>query len=95
MIRHLAHIWYGRSPLALLLLPLAICFCALAHCRRFVYLHGLKPSRHPGVPVIVVGNLSMGGTGKTPVVAWLCGFLCTRGWRPGIVSRGYGGRARN
>ena len=95
MIRHLARIWYGRSPLALLLLPPAACFYALVCIRRFIYLCGLMPSRHPGVPVIVVGNLSMGGTGKTPVVAWLCDFLRARGWRPGIVSRGYGGRARN
>ncbi|MGM0783133.1 MAG: tetraacyldisaccharide 4'-kinase [Pseudomonadota bacterium] len=46
-----------------------------------------------GVPVIVVGNLTLGGSGKSPLTAWLAGHLTARGWRPGIVSRGYGGRA--
>ena len=94
MIKRLPRLWYGRSPWALLLWPLSLGFCALARCRRFAYGRGLKPSHHPGVPVIVVGNLSVGGAGKTPVVAWLCDFLRARGWRPGVISRGYGGRAK-
>jgi tetraacyldisaccharide 4'-kinase len=47
-------------------------------------------SVHPGIPVIVVGNLSVGGSGKTPLVLWIAQFLQTRGWSPAIVSRGYG-----
>ena len=97
MIERLPRLWYSRSPMARLLLapllPLSLGFCALARYRRFAYRRGLKPSAHPGVPVVVVGNLSVGGAGKTPVTAWLYDFLRRRGRRPGIISRGYGGRA--
>src|SRR6185503_9240405 len=49
-------------------------------------------SAHPGIPVIVVGNLTVGGSGKTPLVIWIAEFLKRNGWSPGIVSRGYGAR---
>jgi len=84
--------WYGGSGRYLLLLPLAWIFRLLAATRRALYRAGLLRTRAPGPPVIVVGNLSVGGTGKTPVVIWLVRELSARGFHPGVVSRGYGGR---
>src|SRR5687768_15622554 len=59
---------------------------------RILYLLRLFKSVHPGIPVIVVGNLTVGGSGKTPLVIWIAEFLKSKGWAPGIVSRGYGAR---
>lgn len=61
--------------------------------RRHAYRKGWLPTFEAGVPVVVVGNLTVGGTGKTPVVIALAQWLREQGWRPAIVSRGYGGRA--
>ncbi len=58
--------------------------------RNLGYDSGLLKSRAVDIPVLCVGNLSVGGTGKTPMVAWLCGWLRDQGWRVAIVSRGYG-----
>ena len=86
-------VWYGpRAPLALR--PLAWMFGCALRLRRAAWEHGLRRPRHAGVPVIVVGNITVGGTGKTPVVAWLAMTLSAAGYRPGIVSRGYGGSLR-
>jgi len=86
-------LWYGRQPLRWLLWPLSCLFQFLVSRRRRQYLNGEKPAFHPDVPLIVVGNISVGGTGKTPVTLWLIEQLQQRGWRPGVVSRGYGGTA--
>lgn len=87
-------IWYRTTPLTLLLLPLSWIFCAAVALRRFAYSHGwLKTHRVP-VPVIVVGNITVGGTGKTPLVIWLVEYLQRHGCRPGVISRGYGGKAQ-
>lgn len=85
--------WYRTTPLTLLLLPLSWLFCAVALCRRWAYRVGLLKTVRLPVPVIVVGNISVGGTGKTPLVAWLVVLLRKEGYRPGIISRGYGGGA--
>jgi tetraacyldisaccharide 4'-kinase len=87
-------LWYGRHPLALALAPLSWLFCGVVGLRRAAYRAGLLRSYRAPVPVIVVGNLSVGGTGKTPLVIWLAKFLLEQGFRPGIVSRGYGGNAK-
>nr|MBP7442578.1 tetraacyldisaccharide 4'-kinase [Thauera sp.] len=79
--------WQGRGPVAQLLRPLSCLFGALAARRRAA----IVPQRLP-VPVIVVGNIAVGGSGKTPVVDWLAAQLRAAGRRPGIVSRGHGGR---
>lgn len=87
--------WYSRNPVALLLTPLSWLFCGLAGLRRWAYGAGLLPVSKVDVPVIVVGNVTVGGTGKTPFVIWLVERLRAAGWRPAVVSRGYGGRARH
>ena len=86
-------LWYGRNPLSLLLLPLSWIYCALMRWRRFAYRAGWFHSRRLPVPVIVVGNISVGGTGKTPLVLRLSQLLREHGWTPGILTRGYGGKA--
>jgi tetraacyldisaccharide 4'-kinase len=91
----LASLWYSRSPLVLLLLPLSWLFRLLVALRHLGYRAGVLPSHRLPVPVIVVGNITVGGTGKTPLVIWLVEHLRTLGHRPGLVSRGYGGQARN
>ncbi|MHB8455128.1 MAG: tetraacyldisaccharide 4'-kinase [Acidiferrobacterales bacterium] len=86
--------WQGRSLVILALRPLSALYCLVISVRNRLYdLRVLASARMP-VPVIVVGNITVGGTGKTPLVAWLGEFLRQSGYRPGIVSRGYRGRAR-
>lgn len=85
--------WYRIGPWQLVLLPLSIVFRALSLLRRLAYRSGWLPVQCLAVPVIVVGNISVGGTGKTPLVLWLAGFLRQQGFHPGIISRGYGGGA--
>jgi ATP-binding cassette, subfamily B, bacterial MsbA len=85
--------WYANGRWLLVLAPLAWLFSRLARRRRLAYLNGRRlPWRAP-VPVVVVGNITVGGTGKTPLVIWLARWLRARGFRPGIVSRGFGGRS--
>jgi tetraacyldisaccharide 4'-kinase len=83
--------WYGRRRSWLA--PLAMLFAAITSLRRRAFRSGLFASTHPGVPVVVVGNLTVGGTGKTPLVIWLARQLQQRGLRVGVVLRGYGGSA--
>lgn len=87
--------WNTRGPLALLLLPVAVLFTAIAALHRLVWHSGLLRAVHADVPVIVVGNITAGGTGKTPLVLWMAQFLTTHGRHPGIVSRGYGAVRRD
>lgn len=86
-------IWSGKSPLYLLLLPLAWLYGLVSGAIRLCYQLGFKKSWRAPVPVVVVGNLTAGGNGKTPVVIWLVEQLQRRGIRVGVVSRGYGGKA--
>ncbi len=89
----IARIWSGESPLWLLLLPLSWLYGLVSGAIRLAYRLGLKKAWHAPVPVVVVGNLTAGGNGKTPVVIWLVEQLQQRGVRVGVVSRGYGGKA--
>lgn len=86
-------IWYQGGPAPLSLRPLSWLFGLLVWLRRGLYRVGVLRTERLPVPVIVVGNLTVGGTGKTPLTLWLAGELRALGLRPGIVLRGYGGRA--
>ncbi|OUD15385.1 tetraacyldisaccharide 4'-kinase [Thioflexithrix psekupsensis] len=87
------NIWYSTNhPFSLLLAPLSWLYCGVAAVRRQAYHKGLLKIHSVPVPVIVVGNITVGGTGKTPLVIWLAQFLKSQGFQPGIVSRGYGGQ---
>ncbi|HBC83412.1 MAG TPA: tetraacyldisaccharide 4'-kinase [Escherichia sp.] len=91
----IARIWSGESPLWLLLLPLSWLYGLVSGAIRLCYRLGIKKAWRAPVPVVVVGNLTAGGNGKTPVVIWLVEQLRQRGVRVGVVSRGYGGKADN
>lgn len=93
MTKWLETLWYKPNPYFRLLLPLSWLFNLLVLARRKAYAHGIFRIEHLPVPVIVVGNIAAGGTGKTPLVLWLADLLRQQGFRPGIISRGYGGRA--
>lgn len=80
--------------MAIALLPFSWLFCVLVWIRRTAYRLRILPSARLSIPVIVVGNISVGGTGKTPLVVWLAKHLQKLGCRPGIISRGYGGNAQ-
>ena len=82
--------WYQPFGWSWLLLPLSLLFAGLSAVRRWLFKVGLKTSHRLPVPVIVVGNITVGGTGKTPITLWLCEYLLAQGLKPGIVSRGYG-----
>jgi tetraacyldisaccharide 4'-kinase len=91
MYNWLHRTWYEGGWGARLLLPLAGLYWLLLSLRGLLYRVGLLGSYRAAVPVIIVGNITVGGTGKTPVTIWLASELKARGFVPGIVSRGYGG----
>ena len=86
-------IWYGRHPLSLALLPLSWIYCVAVMVRRRLYRSGRLEVRRVARPVVVVGNITVGGTGKTPLVLRLAELAAERGLRPAILTRGYRGRA--
>lgn len=88
----LDRIWYGDSFIYLFLLPLSGLFALVSAARRKLYQVGILRTCKVPVPVVVVGNITVGGTGKTPVTAWLVGVLKDKGMKPAIISRGYGGK---
>jgi tetraacyldisaccharide 4'-kinase len=87
--------WYDGAPVPAWAAVLEALYAALLSLRRWLYASGLRRSIRVGVPVLVVGNLTVGGTGKTPLVAALAAELRQRGWVPGIALRGYGGSRRH
>jgi tetraacyldisaccharide 4'-kinase len=84
--------WYAPhvTVLTAALIPLAVAFGAVAGARRALFRSGVLRAHRLPVPVIVVGNITVGGSGKTPLAAALTRSLAERGWHPGIVSRGHG-----
>lgn len=88
----LMHAWMRRGPAACVLLPVSWLFGLLLKLRLFLYRCGYLQQQKLAVPVIVVGNIFVGGTGKTPLTIWLLNQLTQRGYRPGVISRGYGSK---
>ncbi|MHB1670746.1 MAG: tetraacyldisaccharide 4'-kinase [Acidiferrobacter sp.] len=86
--------WAAKGPWSRVLWPAGALYCGVATLRRRLYAAGVLRVHALAVPVVVVGNVTVGGTGKTPFVLWLCEKLAAEGRRPGVVLRGYGGRNR-
>jgi len=86
------HRWY-HWPLLCLLAPLSLLFWALSALRRLAFIVGVKQTEKVSAAVVIVGNISVGGNGKTPLVVCLAQWLRQEGYRPGILSRGYGGNS--
>lgn len=87
--------WFEQHPARWLLLPFSLLFYLISFIRKALYQIGIKRSHHPSVPVIIVGNISIGGNGKTPVVLKLAKTLAENKCNPGILSRGYGGQCKH
>lgn len=87
-------IWYGGQAPGPLLRALSWIFKHASKFRRWLYKSKLFKSHQVKVPVIIVGNITAGGGGKTPMVIWLVNHLKSKGYRPGIISRGYGGKRK-
>jgi tetraacyldisaccharide 4'-kinase len=85
--------WLSLTGWHLLLMPISWLFFSIVSLRRFFYNLGWFKSLRLPVPVIIVGNINVGGTGKTPLVIWLVEQLQQAGFKPGVISRGYGGKA--
>ena len=86
----ITHAWLSRGIVACLLWPVSFIFGLISATRRWLYSISLYQQTRLPVPVIVVGNIYVGGTGKTPLVIWLVKQLRMNGWVPGVISRGYG-----
>lgn len=86
--------WYEKARWLILLWPLSVLFQIFTALRRRIQQPASRPASHT-VPVVVVGNISVGGTGKTPLLITLANYLKTQGFRPGIISRGYGGASNH
>ena len=89
---YLIDAWYNKSFWLYILAPLTFLFSSLVKARRNSYINNPKKVWNSSKPIIVVGNISMGGTGKTPLVKFIASELAKRGFKPGLVSRGYGGK---
>lgn len=82
--------WQRLGGGALVMLPLTLAFAAVVAVRRMLYAKGILPAWRAKVPVVVVGNITVGGTGKTPLVIAIVDLLARRGFNPGVIARGYG-----
>lgn len=94
-MRLIEQAWYQNHPIKWLLLPLSLLFWGVSSLRNWAFSSGLKKSFKADVPVIIVGNIGVGGNGKTPVVIYLVNQLQQLGIRVGVTSRGYGGNAES
>ncbi|WP_246770538.1 tetraacyldisaccharide 4'-kinase, partial [Mannheimia haemolytica] len=87
-------IWQTKSLITWLLSPLSLLFWLISQARKRLYSLNILQSYRSPLPMLVVGNISVGGNGKTPVVVWLVEQLQQRGVKVGVISRGYGGKAK-
>lgn len=92
--RKAPNFWERRGPTSLILWPLSWLYGAVLRLRKLIQETGLIQHRPAPVPIIIVGNIRIGGTGKTPIVIALAERLSQLGWKPGIISRGYGASAQ-
>lgn len=93
LVRWFEDAWYKEMYISAWFMPLSMFYVDAVRLRRFLYRIGvLKKTKLP-VPVIIVGNITVGGTGKTPLVIWMVEFLKQNGYKPGVISRGYAGAA--
>jgi tetraacyldisaccharide 4'-kinase len=90
-MKSLQHYWYESSFIVWLLLPLSWLYCFVTVVRRKLYQLKFIKSYSVRVPVVIIGNIVAGGTGKTPLLISLCEYIQKHGFKPGVVSRGYGG----
>ncbi len=95
MSRRLERFWYNGSKLQWLLFPLQLLLLLLVQFRRWLYKLGVKQQRRIETTVWVVGNITVGGTGKTPFITWLASYLKSQQVNLVIVSRGYGGKSQD
>ncbi|MFT6269870.1 MAG: tetraacyldisaccharide 4'-kinase [Alphaproteobacteria bacterium] len=95
MLIKLQHAWYTDKKWVWCLFPFTVLFCLLSSARRFFFRVGVLPSKGAAIPVVVVGNIGIGGNGKTPLVLALLKALRLRGYTPAVLSRGYGGNQSN
>ncbi|HZX79411.1 MAG TPA: tetraacyldisaccharide 4'-kinase, partial [Lysobacter sp.] len=86
--------WYGDARVPLHARAVEPLYAALTRLRGALYRRRLLRPQHPGVPVLVIGNVTAGGTGKTPLTVAVVERLREAGWSPGVASRGYGRRGR-
>ncbi len=86
-------VWYKDQFIAVWLVPFSMIFIDFTRLRRFLYRKGIYKTEKLSVPVIIVGNICVGGTGKTPLVIWIAKMLVQEGFKPGIIIRGYAGKA--
>lgn len=93
MLQWLINSWYHPQPIRWILWPFSLFYQFVLKLRNGLFRLTILKQHYLPVPVIIVGNITIGGTGKTPFVIWLAKQLKQAGYRPGIISRGYGGHA--
>ena len=93
--RLLERLWYGPRAWGRRLAPLSLPYAAAVQVRRALFRRGVRKTHRVGVPVVIVGNIAVGGTGKTPLVVWLVQRLREHGFSPGVICSGYRGQARD